>query len=167
MCGALRPQGGREATLNVCNPHKEIVFGRSCPHKFIPSRQLCSYPTSQRWAITSKHIYFFRFSFHTHWGNQTFPIKPASGSLPLRPTSYRRGVLYLYMQFLLRMHHDVHMHTLFSPKWLVWDSSGDSYNDIRSCGATEQHQGEMAADAHSSGFPSAWTNALIASSIQV
>lgn len=30
VCGELRPRGGGQvATLNVCNPHKEIVSGRS------------------------------------------------------------------------------------------------------------------------------------------
>lgn len=31
VCGVLRAQGGQVATLNVCNPHKEIVSGRSGP----------------------------------------------------------------------------------------------------------------------------------------
>lgn len=73
------------------------------------------------------------------------------------------------MQLLLRMHTDLytlfffdthffvvvaanthsqkHTHIALLPKWLVWDSNGDSYNNISTCCGTEQRQRETAADA--------------------
>jgi len=47
---------------------------------------------------------------------------------------------------------ETHIHTNtythgFAPKWLVWDSNGDSYKNIGTCCGTEQQQRETAADA--------------------
>lgn len=76
--------GGRVATLNVCNPHKEIVSGRSGPVNSFLACQPCSYPTSQRWAITSDHIYFLD-TFYTRARTHTRTCTRTSRHLPTPP----------------------------------------------------------------------------------
>lgn len=148
--------GGRVATLNVCNPHKEIVSGRSGPVNSFLACQPCSYPTSQRWAITSDHIYFLD-TFYTHAHTHIYtPFLPPQTPLlqqdrtssvcnhthtgehpPSSPKSHPRAFTLTH----------THIHVALLPKWCVWDSDGDSHNNISTCCGTQERHREAAADA--------------------
>lgn len=110
--------GGRIATLNVCNPHKEIVSGRSGPVNSFLACQPCSYPTSQRWAITSDHIYFLD-TFYTHARTHIYTpfLPPQTPLLQQDRTSsvcnhtYRRAHPLLPQIPSPRIHSDTHSHS--------------------------------------------------------
>lgn len=40
-----------------------------------------------------------------------------------------------------------HIHVALLPKWCVWDSDGDSHNNISTCCGTQERHREAAADA--------------------
>lgn len=63
LCVVCSGPGEWVATLNMCNPHKESVSGRSGPGNSYLSQQPHSYSTSQWWAA-SKHVYFARECSH-------------------------------------------------------------------------------------------------------
>lgn len=154
LCEVFWDPGGWVATLNICNPHKEIVSGRLSPINSFLACQPCSYPTSQRWAITSMHIYFLDSSHtntHTHTQNLTC-------SCSLRRSTHTFFLIHTNIHTLLLCFPNglwgtdwwqLHWH-----QYLLWNTTASEGNSSRCC-------------AHSSRITSAWTNSITASITQV
>lgn len=167
-------QGGRAATLNVCNPHGEIVSRRSGPvNSFLAGSPVLIPPPKGE--LSHPNIYFLdSFSLHAYTvhTNPEFSTKHTHpASLPHRHTSLSKPSLYLHAIFT----QDAHTHTktyflthffccrkylftqthCFTLKRPVWDSTGDSYNSFGTSCGTGRRQRETAADAvvTASGLP--------------
>lgn len=153
---------GWGSTLHVCNLHKEIVSGRSSPINSFLACQPSSYPTSQRWAVTSNHIYFFLDSLNTHTSRHLPP--PQTHTFIFQyAISARRHTFFVWLAVYFPTFVEIHSHMVVLPKWLAWDSNADSDGDISTCWGRREHHRETAAGAAltAAGLPKPEQTALL------